>query len=85
MRTVQAQLRVAQISEERRSASIVGPRMEDDPRHSRWFKLAFELAETGRYRNVAEVQSALRARDELGVGIIDGICFRARRERGLDT
>ena len=67
--------------------------MEDDPRHSRWFKLAFELAESGRYRNVAEVQAALRAREpeaslsdnEFGLGIIDGICFRARREKGLDT
>jgi len=67
--------------------------MEDDPRHSRWLKLAFELAETGRYRNVGEVQAALRAREseaslsgnEFGPEIIDGICFRARREKGLDT
>ena len=67
--------------------------MEDDPRHSRWFKLAFELAGTGRYRNVAEVEAALRARepeaslsgDKFGPEIIDGVCFRARREKGLDT
>jgi len=55
-----------------------------------WFKLAHELAETGRYKNVAEVERALKAREpeavlpsnKMALGIIDGTCFRARREKG---
>jgi len=58
-----------------------------------WFHLAHELAETGRYRNVAEVERALKARepaavlpaDKLFRGLIDGSCFRARRKKGWQT
>ena len=58
-----------------------------------WFKLAHELAETGRYRNVAEVELALKARepsaslpgDKVMRGLIDGTCFRVRRAKGWQT
>jgi len=59
---------------------------------NRWFKLAHELAETGRYRNVAEIEAALSARepdahlpDKVTRGLIDGTCYRVRREKGWDT
>ena len=58
----------------------------------RWFSLANELAETGRYRNVAEVEAAMKARepeamlptDKITRGFIDRACVRARREKGWD-
>ena len=58
----------------------------------RWFELANDLAATGRYRNVAEVEAALKAQepnatlptDKMARGLIDGACFRARREKGWD-
>ena len=61
--------------------------------NNRWFKLAHELAETGRYRNVAEVETALKAgepdarlsADKVARGLIDATCFRARRQKGWDT
>jgi hypothetical protein len=61
--------------------------------NNRWFLLAQELAETGRYRNVAEVEAALRAREPDAAlppgkvirGVIDGTCFRVRREKGWQT
>ena len=57
---------------------------------SQWFKLAHELAETGRYKNVEEVELALKARepeaalpaDKVLRGVIDGTCFRVRSEQG---
>ena len=59
----------------------------------RGFAEAHALAATGRYRNVAEVEAALRARepeevlpdDKLARGLIDGACLRARRAKGWDT
>ena len=59
----------------------------------RWFKLAHELAETGRYRNFAEVQYALKSRepdaslpaDKVSRGLIEGTCFRVQRKKGWDT
>jgi len=67
--------------------------MGHDLGNSRWVKLAHELAETGRYRNVAEVEAALKAREpdaslsdqKVIRGLIDGACFRARRGKGWDT
>ena len=61
--------------------------------HNHWFSVACELAETGRYRNVAEVEKALISREPEATlssqkvlrGMIDGICFRARRAKGWDT
>jgi hypothetical protein len=61
--------------------------------HGRWFELANELAETGRYRNVGEVEAALKAREADAVlptnkvarGFIDGTCYRVRKEKGWDT
>lgn len=58
-----------------------------------WFKPAHELAETGRYKNVAEVELALKARepsasvsaDKVIRGVIDGTCFRVRRKKGWQT
>lgn len=54
---------------------------------------ALKLAATGRYRNVAEVEEALKRHDpeakspggKLGRGQVDGACFRARRDGGWDT
>jgi hypothetical protein len=66
-------------------------------RHGRelgkWFALANELAETGRYRSITEVEVALKAKNPCAVlptnkimrGVIDGTCFRARRAKGWDT
>ena len=59
----------------------------------RWLKLANELAETGRYRNVAEVVVALKAKEpqsalpdsKVALNLIDSTCFRARREMGCET
>jgi hypothetical protein len=67
--------------------------MGHDLGNNRWFKLAHELAETGRYRNVAEVEAALKAREpdarlssnKVTRGVIDGTCFHARREKGWDA
>lgn len=55
--------------------------------------MAHELAETGRYRNVAEVELALKARepsaslpaDKVMRGVIDGTCFHVRRAKGWKT
>lgn len=57
-----------------------------------WFELAQELAETGRYKNVGEVETALKARepgaalpaDKVLRGFINGTCFRVRREKAWD-
>jgi hypothetical protein len=59
----------------------------------RWLRLANELAETGRYRNVAEVGVALKAKEpqsalpdnKVALNLIDSTCFRVRREMGRDT
>lgn len=59
----------------------------------RWSKLAHELAETGRYKNGAEVEAALQAREPEAMlpankvlrGVIDGTCFRVRRAKGWLT
>jgi hypothetical protein len=67
--------------------------MGHDLGNGRWFRLAKELAETGRYRNIAEVEAALKVREpdtrpptnKVARGLIDGTCFRARREKGWDT
>ena len=58
-----------------------------------WFSLALNLARTGRYKNVAEVEAALLAKepeaklpsDKIIRGFIDGTCFRVRRKKGWDT
>ena len=66
--------------------------MGHDLGNNRWFKLAQELAQTGRYRNIDEVEAALRAQEPSArlSGIkslveFEGTCFRARREKGWDT
>lgn len=61
--------------------------------HRRWFAIAHELAQTGRFRNVAEVEAALKAKEPEATlpdgkkfrGLIDGLCFRVRRAKGWDT
>ena len=66
--------------------------MGHDLGNNRWFKLAQELAQTGRYRNIDEVEAALRAQEPSArlsaikslVEFIEGTCFRARREKGWD-
>ena len=58
-----------------------------------WFSLALNLARTGRYKNVAEVEAALLAKepeaklpsDKIIRGVIDATCFRVRRKKGWDT
>lgn len=60
---------------------------------ARWIELAHELAETGRYKDVAEVELALAAREpsarlpanKVLRGLIDGTCFRIRRAKGWQT
>ena len=66
--------------------------MDCDREEGRLLKLAQELARTGRYRSVEEVEEALRLQEpkanlanKLARGVIDGTCFRVRREKGLDT
>jgi hypothetical protein len=62
------------------------------------FHLAFELARSGRYRDVREVEAAFHARHpeaempdtrsprgKFARRMIDGACFRARRKRGWDA
>ena len=59
-------------------------------RESHWLAMGQQLAQTGRYRNVAEVEAALQAREAGAIlpdnrmlrGLIDGACLRARRARG---
>ena len=56
------------------------------------FRLALELAESGRYQDVREVEEAFRAKHPEAVfpdhkiarGMIDGTCLRVRKERGWD-
>lgn len=58
-----------------------------------WLRLASELAATGRYRNVREVEAAVKAREpdaippehKLARGFIDRACYHARKQRGWDT
>lgn len=56
------------------------------------FQQAMELAESGRYKNIGEVQRALAAKHPEAVlpdhqhirGLIDVACLRARKARGWD-
>ena len=60
---------------------------------SRLLRLAQELAETGRYRTIQEVEAALKLREpearlpanKIARLVIDGTCFRVRREMGMDA
>jgi hypothetical protein len=57
------------------------------------FGEAMELARSGRFKNVAEVESALGKNGPSPLpempkvvrGVIDGTCFRARRAKHWDT
>jgi len=61
--------------------------------NGRWFAMAHELAETGLYKNVAEVEAALKSKEPQAVlpenkiarGLIDVACFHVRRAKGWDT
>ena len=58
-----------------------------------WFALAHELAVTGRYRNLAEVEAALQAKEPDAIlpsnkaarSLINEACFRARWAKGGDA
>lgn len=59
----------------------------------KWIILADELARSGRYQNIAEVEAALKAREPLAKlpqnglmrGMLDGTCLRVRRAKGWTT
>ena len=68
-------------------------RMEREREEARLLKLAHNLAKTGRYRSVEEIEASLKLRepgaslsgDKVVRSLIDGTCFRVRRENGLST
>ena len=57
-----------------------------------WFALAHELAMTGRYRNLAEVEATLEAKEPDAIlssnkaarNLISETCYRARWAKGGD-
>ena len=67
--------------------------IEDELEEARLLKLAHYLAKTGRYRSVEEIEAELKLREpgakfpgnKVVRSVIDGTCFRVRREHGLST
>lgn len=67
-----------------------GSDMQHSPDQAQWFLLAHKLAKSGRYRNAAEVEAALRSkkpdaalpRNAIVRGLIENTCHRMHSRRG---